>query len=115
MPTKLKKLRSITAQESHGLDVIDNQIEEESEIQPEEYSSEEKLLIEAMRNQVKILHEGFAVNVIDVVRCEDRESHIVLKVTLNSNVNRMPVFGDVRIRFAKQAIRKLQSELAKVS
>ena len=72
-------------------------------------------VIEKMKNQVKLLHEGFIVYIKDVKDSKEDPNHVTVKVTLLSKVNTMSVFGDIELRFAKQAIPMLKQQLSKVS
>jgi len=72
-------------------------------------------VIEKMKNQVKLLHEGFIVYIKDVKDSKEDSNHVTVKVTLLSKVNTMSVFGDIELRFTKQAIPMLKQQLSKVS
>jgi hypothetical protein len=82
---------------------------------PTDYQDESEIIdaenLEQIKNQVALLHQGFAVKLLEIKGSETREDHLVLKVTLKSNVNRMPVFGDVRIRLTRQLLHQLKLEL----
>lgn len=67
-----------------------------------------------MKRKVELLHKGFVVHVKDIIDSDEDSNFLVLKVTLNSSVNYSPVFGDVEIKIAKQAVHRLKNELGKV-
>lgn len=71
-------------------------------------------VIEKMKNQVKLLHEGFVVFIKDVKSCREETDYVTVKVTLLSKINRMPVFGDVELKISRQAIPRLRAEMNKV-
>ena len=72
-------------------------------------------VIEKMKNQVKLLHQGFVVFINEVKASHEDSSHVTVKVTLLSEVNNMSVFGDIELKIAKQAVPRLKQQLSKVS
>jgi len=70
--------------------------------------------IENMRRKVELINKGFIVHIANVESIKEGDNYMTLKITLLSEVNRMPVFGDVELKITKQAIPRLKSELAKV-
>jgi len=72
-------------------------------------------VIDSMKDQVKLLNQGFIVQVVDVKSCDESSSFVTMRVTLNSCVNQMPVFGEVKLRLTKQVVSKMYRELARVS
>ena len=71
-------------------------------------------VVEKMKNQVKLLTEGFVVFISDVTNSKEDSNHVSLTVTLLSEVNKMSVFGNVELKISKQAIPRLKQHLNKV-
>lgn len=67
-----------------------------------------------MKRKVELMNKGFVVHIANVEKSQDGNNYLTLKVTLLSEVNRMPVFGNVELKVTKQALSRLKSELAKV-
>jgi hypothetical protein len=126
---RLKKRRSSALKQPHFEDDFHYSDENEMEdlkndfpsksittkSEPSTYEDESEIIdaenLEQIKNQVALLHQGFVVKLLEIKGSETREDHLVLKVTLKSNVNRMPVFGDVRIRLTRQLLHQLKLEL----
>lgn len=72
-------------------------------------------VVEKMKNQVKLLNEGFVVHISDVTKSEEESNYISFMVTLLSEVNRMNVIGEVELKFSKQSIPRLKHHINKVS
>ena len=83
--------------------------------QPKVVSEVSPEVIEKMKAQVKLLHQGFVVFIKEVKDSREGSSHVTVKVTLLSEINKMSVFGDIELKFAKQAIPRLKQQLSKVS
>lgn len=67
-----------------------------------------------MKRKVELINKGFVVHIADVNQATEDNNYTTLKITLFSEVNRMPVFGDVELKITNQALPRLKSELAKV-
>ena len=71
--------------------------------------------IEAMRLQLKMLSKGVAVHVIDVQETSETDSLFVIKLQIMTELgNGLPMFGQAKLRLAKQAAGKLKAALAKL-
>jgi hypothetical protein len=80
----------------------------------EESGPAERDTLQKIRDQVSLINKGFVVYVSDVDRCIDNSSHLLVNVTLMSQVNGMQVFGDkVQLKFAKQTLSKLKTEITR--
>ena len=77
-------------------------------------TTDERELIQKFKDQVSLINKGFVVYVSEVGKSIEKESHLLVKVTLLSNVNGMQVFGEeVQLKFAKQTLNKLKTEITK--
>ena len=78
------------------------------------YTEEETSELINMKRKVELINSGFIVHIANVEKSKDNNNYVILTVTLLSEVNRMPVFGDVELKVTRQALPRLKSELAKV-
>ena len=67
-----------------------------------------------MKRKVELINQGFVVHIAKTEKITEESNYYILKITLSSEVNRMPVFGDVELRIAKQAISKLKTDLSRL-
>jgi len=84
-------------------------------IEQSKVSSVSPEIVEKMKNQVKLLREGFVVFISDLKDSSEESNYVTIKVTLLSEISRMSVFGDVELKITKQAVPKLRALLSKVS
>lgn len=71
--------------------------------------------LEELKQQVKMLNSGIMVHIVDVLQADDANNLVVVKARLMASFNKIPAFGEVKLRFAKQALHKLKSEISKIS
>ncbi len=79
-----------------------------------EDSKEETPEIAEMKRKVELINKGFVVYIANVGKFVEGDNYTTLKITLLSEVNRMPVFGDIELKITRQALPQLKIELAKV-
>lgn len=72
-------------------------------------------LLDNFKNQVAILHKGFIVHVTDCKACSESTNFHTLEITLQSIINNMPIFGDVKLKVTKQSAVKLKRMLDNVT
>ncbi len=102
----------------HYMDVKNSECNPAQEQQEETNPStqNEKEAIQKFRDQVSLINKGFVVYVSEVGKSIEKDSHFLVKVTLLSTVNGMQVFGEeVQLKFAKQTLNKLKSEITRAT
>lgn len=86
----------------------------ENTVQATQETEEQTVNVEEIRAQIRALNKGIVVDILEIENSSERDSYITIKTKILSHINDTPSFGDVKLRFPRQAVSKLKGMLGKV-
>ena len=68
---------------------------------------------EERRRKLELIHNGFVVFIGGVDEFKEGDNYLSLKIRLLSDVQGSGAFGDVELKFSRQVLQRLKSEINK--
>lgn len=71
--------------------------------------------IENIKMQMKVISQGVVVDVVDVLSADEFSNGCTVKLKVLTNAGIVPMFSDVKLKIANQALSKLWRELKRIA